>query len=81
VGWLRDLYLIEYLRPTDLRFRLDTSTVKRPGRVSGLWRRYGAICIEAIYPNGIGGSSSNLTIPPLLVVPAGTAVREIALAK
>jgi hypothetical protein len=75
VGWMGDLWILEYLRPATLRLSLDTSTVKAAGRVSDVWRGYGAFAVESIWPNGFGGSSSNLTAPCLLVVPKGTRIR------
>lgn len=77
VGWMKDLWILEYLRPADLRLTLDTSTVKAPGRVSDLWRGYGAVTTESIWPNGFGGSSANLDLPCLLVVPPGTRTRTV----
>ena len=77
VGWMPDLYLLEYLRPVELRFTLDTSTVKAAGRITDLWKGYGAVSVESIWPNGFGGSSSNYDLDPVLVVPEGTAVREV----
>ena len=77
VGWMRDLWILEYHRATRLSFLLETGSVARAGRVSNLWKGYGAWCLESIYPNGFGGSSSNLTLPPVLVLPRGTPVREI----
>lgn len=76
VGWMDDLFILEYLRPEAIGFSLDTSPVKAAGRISDLWRGYGAIAVESIWPNGFGGSSSNCGMPDVLVVPRGTSIRE-----
>ncbi|MCU0727833.1 MAG: hypothetical protein MUE73_18905, partial [Planctomycetes bacterium] len=78
VGWLADLFILEYREPAELRFVLDTTPVRRGGRIPDTWRGYGALSVESIYPNGFGGSSSNLDLPPVLVVPEGTPIREVA---
>jgi hypothetical protein len=77
VGWMADLYVLEYREPAELRLVLDTAPARRGARVPDIWRGYGALTVESIYPNGFGGSSSNLGLPPVLVVPADTPVREI----
>ncbi len=79
VGWMEPLWLLEYTRATALRFRLETDTVKRSGRLSDIWKGYGALAIEGIYPNGFGGSSSNLDLPPVLILPKGTQTRTAPL--
>jgi hypothetical protein len=79
VAWRPERWVIEYRDRVPLRFRLETDAVVRPGTVSGLWKGYGAVGVEAIYPNGFGGSSTNLDLPPVLVLPRGTAVRVVAL--
>jgi hypothetical protein len=81
VAWQKDLWILEYVatRPWLISFTLDTSTVVRPGLVSGIWKGHGAFAIESIHPNGFGGTSENRDLPPLLVIPRGTAVREVSL--
>jgi hypothetical protein len=79
VGWLSERWVVDLLRPAQLTFRVETDAVVRPGRVSELWRGRHALTLEAIHANGFGGSSSGLTLPPLLVVPKGTPRREVAL--
>lgn len=79
VGWMEARWVLEYAQATPLAFRLETDAVKRPGLVSDLWKGYGALSIEAIYPNGFGGSSANYDLPPVLVVPKGTPTRTVAL--
>jgi hypothetical protein len=79
VGWLAERWVVDLARPTPLTFRVETDAVARPGRVSELWRGRHALTLEAIHPNGFGGSSAGLTLPPLLVMPKGTPRRAVAL--
>jgi hypothetical protein len=79
VAWTTERWVIEYRERVPLRFRLETETVAHPGAVSPLWKGYGAVGVEAIYPNGFGGSSTNFDLPPVLVLPKGTPVRAVAL--
>lgn len=79
VGWMEARWVLEYVQATPLAFRLETDAVKRPGLVSDVWKGYGALSIEAIYPNGFGGTSANYDLPPVLVVPKGTPTRAVAL--
>lgn len=79
VGWMEPRWVLELVRPTELRFRVETDAVKRPGTVQDVWKGWGALSLEAIYPNGFGGSSANLELPPLLIVPKGTKVRSTPL--
>ena len=81
VAWMSERWVIEYAASAPLTFRLGTAAVKRPGVVSDIWRGYGALAVEAIYPNGFGGSSTNFDLPAILVVPRATAVRLVPLAK
>jgi hypothetical protein len=67
------------VRRGPLRFRFVTTAVRRAGVVSWTCKGYGAFVLEAIHRNGFGGTSSNLVLPPVVVVPAGTTVVEIRL--
>jgi hypothetical protein len=79
VGWMPDHWILAYLRPASLRFRLRTDGVRVAGVVADTWRGWGALAVESIWPNGFGGSSANLDLPPLLVVPKDTPLREVRL--
>lgn len=77
VKWMTDLWILEYLEPAPLVLVLDTSSAKGAARASDLWRGWGAFSVESIWPNGFGGSSSNLDLPALLVLPRETRVRTV----
>lgn len=79
VGWLDVLWVLEYERATALAFRVETDAVKAAGRVSDLWKGYGAWAVEAIHANGFGGTSVNHDAPALLVVPKGTPTKTVPL--
>jgi hypothetical protein len=79
VGWMEDAWILEYERPSRIELTLDTSTVKSAGRVCDIWEAYGAVCFESIHRNGIGGTSRNLDLPPVLVVPKDVRVRDTTL--
>lgn len=79
VGWRADRWVLDLRRPAPIRLRVETDAIARAGVVYDLWKGYNALTLEAIYPNGFGGSSAGLTLPPLLVVPKGTLRRETPL--
>ncbi len=77
VKWMAESFILEYAKPADLTFRLDTSGVTAAGRVGDIVGGYHALGQESIWPNGFGGTSTGASLPPLLVVPKGTPVREV----
>jgi hypothetical protein len=79
VGFMADYWILEYLRPATLEFTLDTSTVKSGGRVFDVRKGNSALAEESIWPNGFGGTSLGLDLPPILVVPEDTPIREVLL--
>jgi hypothetical protein len=79
VKWMADFFVLMYLKPAGLTFHLDTSGVKTAGRVGDVVGGYHALGQESIWPNGFGGTSTGASLPPLIVVPKGTPVREVEL--